>query len=128
MNNEELKERTKKFAFRCVKLAMALSDNKIEQHIRMQLVELSTSCAVNIRAAFLSEKNIVITDKLSKALEEIDGCCFWIECIITEAIKREGKVNPLLSEALELRNGLFQLLNNTEKNEVLNHELNTGLK
>jgi four helix bundle protein len=128
MNNEELKERTKKFAFRCIRLATSLSDNKVEQYIRMQLVELSTSSAVNIRAAFLSDKNIVITDKLSKALEEIDGCCFWIECIITEAIKREGKVNPLLAEALELRNGLFQLLNNTGKNEVLNHELNTGLK
>ena len=115
MNSEELKERAKKIAFRCIRLAKALSENRIEEYIQMQLIGLSTSCAINIRAAFLSKNKTIETTKLSKALEEIDGCCFWLECIITEALKREGKVNPLLAEALELRNGLFQLLNNKVK-------------
>jgi four helix bundle protein len=115
MNDEELKERFKKFAFRCIRLAKALSDNKIEQYIHMQLVALSTSCAINLRAACLLEKKTDKIIKLSKALEELDGCCFWIECIITEALKKQEKVDPLLSEALELRNCLYQLVNNSGK-------------
>ena len=115
MNNEELKERTKKFALRCIRLARALSDDHLEQHIRIQLMTLSTSCAINVRASSLTRKRNDINEKLHKALEEIDGCCFWIECIITEALKRETKVKPLLAEALGLRNSIFNSLNENSK-------------
>jgi four helix bundle protein len=115
MNDEELKDRVKKFAFRCIRLAKALSENKLEQYIRMQLVAMATSCAINVRTAFLSGKQSEQSIQLIKALEELDGCCFWIECIITEALKKQEKVNPLLSEALELRNDLYQRVHNSKK-------------
>lgn len=43
MKNEELKNRTKEFAHRCVKLAMALPDTYLGNHIKGQLIRCSTS-------------------------------------------------------------------------------------
>jgi four helix bundle protein len=111
MNNDELKERTKKFALRCIRLAYALQENKIEQHIRTQLVHLATSCAISIRSAGLAEKPNDQLARYRSALEEIDSCCFWIECIIAQALKKKGKVDPLLAEALELRSSISQIIN-----------------
>jgi four helix bundle protein len=111
MDNEELIERTKKFALRCMRLAFALQESKIEQYIRTQLVDLSASCALNMRSARLAEKRIDQMAKYRTALEAIDGCCFWIECIISEAFKKQEKVNPLLAEALELQGSIGQYIN-----------------
>ena len=48
MNREELTERTKKFAHRCVKLAMALPDTALGRHIQGQVIRCSTSVAANL--------------------------------------------------------------------------------
>ena len=108
MDHEELNKRTQKFTLRCLRLAYALQDSKIEQHMRSQLITLATACALNTRAAGLAEKRADQVTKLRIALEAIDGCCFWIECIISEALKKQEKVTPLLAEALELRGSIEQ--------------------
>jgi hypothetical protein len=115
LNDQELLDRFKKFALRCLRLAKALSEGKIEHYIQMQLVTLSTSCAINMRVAFLVEKKPENMIRLNRALEEIEGCCFWIECIIIEAIKKQEKVTPLLDEALELRDCLLRMVSNSGK-------------
>ena len=67
-------------------------------------------------------------EKLTAALEAIDGCCFWIECIITEGMKREGKVNPLLAEGLDLRNSIFNQLMKSENGKKRKNDINSGRK
>ena len=65
MNREDLTERTKKFAHRCVKLAMALPDTALGRHIQGQVIRCSTSVAANYRAACLSQSKPSFTAKLS---------------------------------------------------------------
>jgi four helix bundle protein len=102
MNREDLTERTKKFAHRCVKLAMALSDTALGRHIQGQVIRCSTSVAANYRAACLSQSKPSFTAKLSIVLEEADETAFWLEFIIDENLLRENVVKPLLQEAEEL--------------------------
>jgi len=45
MKDEDLKNRTKEFAHRCVKLALALPKGRLENHIAGQLIRCSTSVA-----------------------------------------------------------------------------------
>jgi four helix bundle protein len=102
MNEEELKNRTKTFAHRCVKLALALPKVVLGNHIRGQLVRCSTSVAANYRAACVAQSKPGFISKLAIVIEEIDEACFWMEFIIDELLLKKAKVGPLLEEAREL--------------------------
>ena len=84
MIREELTERTKLFAHRCVKLAMALQESPLGKHIRGQVIRCSTSVAANYRATCLSQSKASFIAKLSIVLEETDETAFWLEFIIDE--------------------------------------------
>ncbi len=102
MNEEELKNRTKSFAHRCVKLALALPRNVLGNHIKGQLIRCSTSVAANYRAACVAQSKPGFISKLAIVIEEIDESCFWMEFIIDELLLRKAKVKPLFEEAKEL--------------------------
>jgi len=102
MNREELTERTKKFAHRCVKLAMALPESPLGRHLQGQVIRCSTSVAANYRATYLSQSKASFIAKMSIVLEEADESAFWLEFIIDEKLLKENMVKPLLKEANEL--------------------------
>ncbi|MBU4420926.1 MAG: four helix bundle protein [Proteobacteria bacterium] len=102
MENEELKKRTKQFAHRCVKLAMALPETYLGNHIRGQLIRCATSVASNYRATCLAQSKASFISKLSIVLEETDESYFWLEFIIDEKVLKRKLVEPLLKEADEL--------------------------
>lgn len=102
MDAEELKRRTKEFAHRCVKLALALPDTAAGKHVRGQLIRCSTSVAANYRAACLAQSKSHFASTLSIAAEEADESAFWIEFSIEEGMLDEPRVAPLLTEAHEL--------------------------
>ena len=102
MEREELKKRTKDFAHRCVKLALALPQSPLGDHIRRQLIKCSTSVAANYRAACIAQSKASFVSKLSIVIEEVDESCFWLEFIIDEKLLNEKQVAPLLNEGEEL--------------------------
>ena len=102
MNREELTERTKRFAHRCVKLAMALPESPLGRHLQGQVIRCSTSVAANYRATYLSQSKASFIAKMSIVLEEADESAFWLEFIIDEKLLKENMVKPLLKEANEL--------------------------
>ena len=103
MNKEELLERTKKFAHRCVKLALSLPNTTLGNHIAKQLIRCSTSVAANYRAVCLAQSKASFTSKISIVLEETDESAFWLEFIIEEEkLIIENLISSLLEEAKEL--------------------------
>jgi len=66
--NEELKQRTKEFAHRCVKLALALPKNSLGRHLQNQLIRSVTSVAANYRAAVLGQSRAAFRAKISIVL------------------------------------------------------------
>ena len=115
MNRAELKQRTKEFAHRCVKLALALPKGPLGDHIRGQLIRCSTSVASNYRAACIAQSRASFVSKLSIVIEEVDESCFWLEFIIDEKLLNEKRVVPLLNEAEELTS-IFVSARKTIKN------------
>jgi four helix bundle protein len=102
MKSEELIRRTKIFAHRCVKLAMALPDTALGKHLRGQVIRCSTSVAANYRATCLSQSNASFVAKISIVLEEVDEAAFWLEFIMDEKLLKKNLIEPLLREAEEL--------------------------
>jgi four helix bundle protein len=101
MDSEELKKRTKEFAHRCVKLAMALPNTQLGEHLRGQLIRCSMSVASNYRAACIAQSKASFIAKLSIVIEEADESYFWLEFIIDENLLKNYLVEPLLQEAKE---------------------------
>jgi four helix bundle protein len=103
MTEEQLKQRTKNFAHRCVKLAFGFPKTLLANHIASQIIRCSTSIAANYRAACLAQSKASFIAKLSIVLEETDESAFWLEFIIDEKIALNNSVSPLLNEANELK-------------------------
>jgi four helix bundle protein len=102
MKSDELIKRTKDFAHRCVKLAMALPETALGNHLRGQVIRCSTSVAANYRATCLSQSKAGFVAKISIVLEEADETAFWLEFIMDEKLLKKNLVGPLLKEAGEL--------------------------
>ncbi len=68
----DLKERTWKFAIRCIKLCKSLPNTYEGRHYSGQLLRSSTSVASNYRAAQLGQFKKTFIAKLSIALEEAE--------------------------------------------------------
>jgi len=102
LNTEDLKNRTKVFAHRCVKLALKLPKSTLGDHIRKQIIRCSTSVAANYRAAVLAQTKAAFISKISIVIEESDETEFWLEFIMDEKLMQRKKVSPLFNEAHEL--------------------------
>jgi four helix bundle protein len=102
MDADEVKNRTKRFALRILKLAAALPTTIEGQVIRGQLVRAGTSVGANYRAACRGRSRAEFAAKIGVVEEEADESAFWLELIIEGAFLKESQVTPLLDEATEL--------------------------
>ncbi len=102
MNTAELKERTKQFALRNMRLTDALPKSAKAQAIARQIVRSGTSVAANYRAACRARSRAEFVAKIGVVEEEADETALWLELIIADEILGQKKILPLLTEANEL--------------------------
>ena len=102
MTPPELKERSKQFALRILKLTAALPKTIEGRAIANQLVRSGTSVAANYRAACRARSRIEFVAKIGIALEEADETQLWLELVIDGKLLPMKRVQPLLDEASEL--------------------------
>ena len=117
MNKNELQQRTRDLAHRCVKLSLALLDDVLGRHIKRQLIRCATSVASNYRAVCLAQSRADFVSKLSIVVEEANECIFWMEFIVEEGLLDEERVAPLLSEAREIT-AIFVASRKTARNRT----------
>jgi len=102
MDAEELKQRTKRFALRVLKVVAALPNSIQGRAVGGQLVRAGTSVASNYRAACRGRSRAEFVAKLGVVEEEADESAFWLELIIEGSLLNAKLVQPLLDEANEL--------------------------
>jgi four helix bundle protein len=102
MDAEDLRNRTKVFALRILKLAAALPNTIEGKTIRGQIVRAGTSVGANYRAACRGRSKAEFVAKLGVVEEESDESAFWLELIIEGNFLKQKVVQPLLIEATEL--------------------------
>src|SRR5581483_11922384 len=102
MNENQLKQRTKQFALRVLKLVAALPKNIEGRAVANQLARAGTSVGANYRAACRGRSKAEFLAKLGTVEEEADECAFWMEIIIEGSLLKKQRVESLLQEANEL--------------------------
>jgi four helix bundle protein len=99
---EALKERTKQFAVRIVKMFRALPRAAESRILGRQVVRSGTSVAANYRAAFRARSKAEFISKIGIVLEEIDETLLWLEMLVDCEIVSRARMTPLMIEAKEL--------------------------
>jgi four helix bundle protein len=102
MNADQLKDRTKDFALRVIKLVGALPKTVEGRAIAAQFVRCGTSVAANYRATCRARSKAEFIAKIGVVLEEADEALLWLELIVAAKLMPSKRVDPLLIEAREL--------------------------
>jgi four helix bundle protein len=119
MNQDELKERTKKFALRIMQLVDALPRTTSGWVLGKQLVRSGTSVGANYRAACKSRSKAEFIAKIGTVAEEADESAFWLELIMDGGLLKRSLVEPLWNEANELT-AIFTASGRTAKSQIRN--------
>ncbi len=102
MSNEDLKQRTKNFALRVIKLVESLPNNSTARTIGNQLLRSGTSVAANYRAACRARSNAEFISKMGIVEEESDESMFWIEMLVDTGLVKANLVAELLDETEQI--------------------------
>jgi four helix bundle protein len=111
---EQLRDRTKAFAVRTVRLYRSLPYKADAQVLGKQLLRCGTAVAANYRAACRSRSRAEWLAKIGVVVEEADESVFWLEMLSDCNIVPLPKLEMLLKEAHELA-ALFTASRRTAK-------------
>jgi len=100
--NEDLKNRTKKFAVRVIKMYSKLKKDDILKIVGGQFIRSSTSVAANFRAACRAKSTKEYYSKLCICVEEADETLFWFEILVEADLVKEENINDLIVETTEI--------------------------
>ena len=81
MAERDLKQRTKEFALRIVRLYVALPKTTESQVLGKQLLRSGTSVGAHYREAQRAKSNADFISKIEGGLQELDETCYWLELI-----------------------------------------------
>ena len=102
MNEPQMKNRTKQFALRFLKMADALPTTRSGNAIANQIVRSSTSVAANYRALCRAKSRADFINKTCIVEEEADESGFWLELVVDAGLMTAARIQPLLDEASEI--------------------------
>jgi|SRR5579872_1944672 len=102
MTKDELKQRTKRFGLRVMKLVDALPKSMSGRAVGNQLVRSGTAVGANYRAACRARSTAEFLSRIGVIEEEADESGYWLELIGDGAILKPHRIEPLMREADEL--------------------------
>ena len=107
----DLKDRTREFALRIIRLYVALPKTAVAQVIGNQLLRSGTSVGANYREAIRGRSRSEYASKLQLSLMELEETLYWIELLEVAHIFSTAKLAALKGEASELSAILVTLIN-----------------
>jgi four helix bundle protein len=97
-----MKERTKEFASKVVRLYASLPKSVIAQTLGKQVLRSGTSVGAHYREAVRSRSDAEYISKVEGALQELEESGYWLELLADSGICQAEAVAALRREADEL--------------------------
>jgi four helix bundle protein len=98
MDRDELRDRTKKFALRIIKLVAALPLNREGDVLGRQLLKSGTSIGANYREALRASSRKHFISITEIALREAGETLYWLELLLESEIISPERLNDLIDE------------------------------
>jgi len=102
MTKTEMKNRTKEYAKRVVRVCTALPENWVAQTLGKQFLRCGTSVGSNYRAVCRAKSTADFVNKLKIVEEECDESLFWMELLVEDGLISARRLQNLLKEGNEL--------------------------
>src|SRR6185369_528496 len=99
---QELKDRTKAFAIRIVRMFRSLPKETDAQVIGKQVLRSGTSVGANYRAACRARSHAEFVAKLGVVVEEADETVYWLELLAETQSMKADRLEPIRNEAEQL--------------------------
>lgn len=99
---QDLRERTKQYALRIIRLYSALPTSTEAQVIGKQLLRSGTSVGANYREAFRARSDAEYIAKLGLCLQELEETSYWLELLVDAQIMPLDKLSHLQDENNQL--------------------------
>ena len=98
----DLKQRTKAFALRIIRLFAAIPNTTEAQVIGKQLLRSGTSRWAHYREACRARSSAEFVSKIEGGLQELEESAYWMELLIESNIIPESRLTELVAEVHEL--------------------------
>ena len=104
MNDEvsDLRDRTKSFALRVIKMFSALPKAEEAKVLSKQVLRSGTSVGANYREAQRARSKAEFISKIGDCLKELDESAYWLELLADSGIVPQTKFAPLRDECNQL--------------------------
>ena len=99
---EDLRNRTKRFALRIIKLYESLPQSGSAKILAHQLLRSGTSVGANFREAHRARSNAEFVSKVGDSLKELEETAYWLELLVESGAVTEKKLRLLLDETSQL--------------------------
>jgi len=116
MHKDDLKQRTKLYALRVMRMTQSLPNDQLGWVIGKQVLRSGTSVGANYRAACRARSTAEFIAKLGIVIEEADESAFWLELIIESGMYKKEAIEPLLKETNEIVAIMVSSSNTARKN------------
>lgn len=101
--NRDLKQRTKEFAVRVIKLYTGLPRSTVAQILGKQILRSGTSVGVQYRESQYAKSDADLVSKLEGSLQELEETEYWLELIEEMSFFSSAQLEPLRIETGELK-------------------------
>ena len=98
----DLRQRTKAFALRVIRLYCALPKTTEAQVLGKQLLRSGTSVGAHYREATRSRSTAEFVSKIEGGLQELEESAYWLELLVESGILEQNRLADLQQEANEL--------------------------
>ena len=117
-NPTDLKNRTKAFALRIIRLYQALPKSGEAQVIGKQILRSGTSVGAQYREACRAKSPADFINKMEGSLQELDETGYWLELLAESNIMPVEKLTDLQKETNELTAIFVASVKTTKKNRA----------
>jgi four helix bundle protein len=100
--NMDLRDRTKEFALRVVRMFSALPKTTEAQVLGRQILRSGTSIGANYREAYRARSKAEFISKCGESLRELEETAYWIELFVDGNIVPAARLVDLRIECDEL--------------------------
>ncbi len=101
-DENNLRDRTKDFALRVIRMFSALPKTTEAQVLGKQLLRSGTSIGANYREAYRGRSKLEFIAKCGDSLRELEETAYWLELLVDAEIVSAAKLEPLCKECDEL--------------------------
>lgn len=110
----DLKQRTKDFALRIIRLSSNLPNNQEAQVLRKQILRSGTSVGAHYREGSRARSTAEFVSKLNGGLQELEETGYWLELLAESGLVKAERLSDLLNETNELTAILITCIKNAK--------------